>query len=81
MKWICSVSLAVSLALQPAFAGDPTVHHPMTEQARDAYVNNLLKKMTLDEKIGQLRLISVGPDTPKEAVREMIHKGQVGAIF
>ena len=24
---------------------------------------------------------SVGPDTPKEAVREMIHKGQVGAIF
>ncbi|MDS7720633.1 beta-glucosidase BglX [Pantoea ananatis] len=81
MKWICSVSLGVSLALQPAFAGDPTVHHPMTEQARDAYVNNLLKKMTLDEKIGQLRLISVGPDTPKEAVREMIHKGQVGAIF
>ncbi|MDN4125645.1 beta-glucosidase BglX [Pantoea ananatis] len=81
MKWICSVSLAVSLALQPAFAGEPTFHHPMTEQARDAYVNNLLKKMTLDEKIGQLRLISVGPDTPKEAVREMIHKGQVGAIF
>lgn len=81
MKWICSVSLAVSLALQPAFAGEPTVHHPMTEQARDTYVNNLLKKMTLDEKIGQLRLISVGPDTPKEAVREMIHKGQVGAIF
>ncbi|WP_194761503.1 beta-glucosidase BglX [Pantoea ananatis] len=81
MKWICSVSLAVSLALQPAFAGESTVHHPMTEQARDAYVNNLLKKMTLDEKIGQLRLISVGPDTPKEAVREMIHKGQVGAIF
>ena len=35
MKWICSVSLAVSLALQPAFAGEPTVHHPMTEQARD----------------------------------------------
>ncbi|KGD85235.1 beta-glucosidase [Pantoea sp. PNA 14-12] len=81
MKWICAVSLAVSLALQPALAGEPTVQHPMTEKARDAYVNNLLKKMTLDEKIGQLRLISVGPDTPKEAVREMIHKGQVGAIF
>ncbi len=81
MKWICAVSLAVSLALQPALAGKPTVQHPMTEKARDAYINNLLKKMTLDEKIGQLRLISVGPDTPKEAVREMIHKGQVGAIF
>ena len=37
--------------------------------------------MTVDEKIGQLRLISVGPDNPKEAIREMIKDGQVGAIF
>jgi beta-glucosidase len=37
--------------------------------------------MTLPEKIGQLRLISVGPDNPKEVIREMIKKGQVGAIF
>ena len=27
------------------------------------------------------RLISVGPDNPKEAIREMIKDGQVGAIF
>jgi beta-glucosidase len=53
----------------------------MTEQARDAFVNQLLSKMTLDEKIGQMRLISVGPDTPKSAVRDMIQHGQVGAIF
>ncbi|STR63629.1 beta-D-glucoside glucohydrolase [Klebsiella michiganensis] len=26
-------------------------------------------------------LISVGPDNPKEAIREMIKEGQVGAIF
>ena len=32
--------------------------------------------MTVDEKIGQLRLISVGPDNPKEAIREMIKNGQ-----
>ncbi len=50
-------------------------------QARDAFVTDLLKKMTVDEKIGQLRLISVGPDNPKEAIREMIKNGQVGAIF
>jgi beta-glucosidase (EC:3.2.1.21) len=81
MKWICSVSLAVSLAMQPAFADDLFGPHPMTEQARDAFVNQLLGKMTLDEKIGQMRLISVGPDTPKEAVRDMIQHGQVGAIF
>ncbi|MBZ6386152.1 MULTISPECIES: beta-glucosidase BglX [Pantoea] len=81
MKWIYSVSLAVSLALQPALAEELTGPHPMNAQARDAFVNQLLTKMTLDEKIGQLRLISVGPDNPKEAIRDMIQKGQVGAIF
>ena len=81
MKWIYSVSLAVSLALQPAFADTLRETHSLTEQARDAYVSQLLSKMTLDEKIGQMRLISVGPDTPKEAIRDMIQQGQVGAIF
>ncbi|SFN54734.1 beta-glucosidase [Candidatus Pantoea varia] len=81
MKWIYSVSLAVSLAMQPALAETMQGNHPMTEQARDAFVNQLLKKMTLDEKIGQLRLISVGPDNPKEVIRDMIQKSQVGAIF
>ncbi|WP_294902442.1 beta-glucosidase BglX [Tatumella sp. UBA2305] len=80
MKWIypllfASITLpsAIAVASQPAAFGD--------EKARDAYVTQLLAKMTLNEKIGQLRLISVGPDNPKSAIREMIRKGQVGAIF
>lgn len=81
MKWLCSVGVAVTLALQPAMADALFGNHPMTPQARDAFVTDLLKKMTVDEKIGQLRLISVGPDNPKEAIREMIKNGQVGAIF
>ena len=81
MKWIYSVSLAVTLAMQPAFADELFGPHPLTPEARDAFVTDLLTKMTLDEKIGQLRLISVGPDNPKEAIRDMIQQGQVGAIF
>ncbi|WP_338562381.1 beta-glucosidase BglX [Erwinia sp. E_sp_B04_7] len=81
MKWIYSVSLAAALTLQPAFAEDPSGQHPLTPEARDAFVTDLLNKMTLDEKIGQLRLITVGPDNPKEAIREMIKHEQVGAIF
>lgn len=80
MKWIYSASLAAALSLQPAFA-EPSGSHPLTPEARDAFVTDLLNKMTLDEKIGQLRLISVGPDNPKEAIREMIKHEQVGAIF
>ena len=81
MKWLCSVGAAVSLALQPAQADTLFGNHPLTPEARDAFVTDLLKQMTVDEKIGQLRLISVGPDNPKEAIREMIKDGQVGAIF
>jgi len=73
--------MAVSLALQPAYASSTFGEHPLTPQARDAFVTDLLTKMTVDEKIGQLRLISVGPDNPKEAIRDMIQQGQVGAIF
>ncbi|WP_241622213.1 beta-glucosidase BglX [Rosenbergiella australiborealis] len=75
-----SFVLPIALFSATLFAEPPTPIKPNTSQ-RDQYVSSLLKKMTLDEKIGQLRLISVGPDTPKSAVKEMIEKGQVGAIF
>jgi len=81
MKWMYSASLVAALVFQPVFADDLFGPHALTPAARDAFVTDLLKKMTLDEKIGQLRLISVGPDNPKEAIREMIKQGQVGAIF
>ncbi|SQC40194.1 beta-D-glucoside glucohydrolase [Klebsiella pneumoniae] len=50
MKWLCTVGVAVSLALQPALADELFGNHPLTPQARDAFVTDLLKKMTVDEK-------------------------------
>ena len=51
----------------------------------DVFVANLLSKMTLDEKIGQLNLLSVGFDItgPKisKNVDEKIRKGLVGDVF
>lgn len=81
MKWLCVVSMLSGLALSPAFAQETPITQGMHAQQRDAFVSNLMKQMTLEEKIGQLRLISVGPDNPKEAIREGIRKGQIGAIF
>jgi beta-glucosidase len=88
MKWLCSLSLVAGLiatTLSPVYADATQPAHPLVKpqstQQRDAFVTDLLSKMTLDEKIGQMRLISVGPDNPKEAIREMIKQGQVGAIF
>ncbi|RLM29092.1 beta-glucosidase BglX [Brenneria salicis] len=84
MKWLTSLTIAMGLACNPVFAQEtPPVPVSVTpsHQQRDAFVSDLMKKMTLNEKIGQLRLISVGADNPKEAIREMIRNGQVGAIF
>jgi len=82
MKWLCVVSLLSGLAISPAFAQDTSsATQGIHAQQRDAFVSNLMKQMTLQEKIGQLRLISVGPDNPKEAIREGIRQGQIGAIF
>ena len=53
MKWLCSVGVAVSLAMQPALAENLFGNHPLTPEARDAFVTDLLKKMTVDEKIGE----------------------------
>lgn len=71
---MCGLGLAVTLTLQPVMVETPFGYHPLTPPARDAFVNNLIKKMTLDEDVGQLRLMSVGPDNPKAAIREMIKK-------
>ena len=82
MKLISPYALVLPIALFSAnLFADSLPHSTKNETQRDQFVSSLLKKMTLDEKIGQLRLISVGPDTPKSAIKQMIEKGQVGAIF
>jgi beta-glucosidase len=51
----------------------------------DAYIKALMAKMTLDEKIGQLNLPSIGFDITgpilSQGVEGKIEKGQVGGVF
>ncbi|MDE2218743.1 MAG: beta-glucosidase BglX [Gammaproteobacteria bacterium] len=51
----------------------------------DARVDALLKKMTLDEKVGQLAQYSAGqptgPGTGRTDYNDMLAKGQIGALF
>src|SRR5690606_13500219 len=39
------------------------------------------QQMTLEEKIGQLRLISIGPEMPKQQLIKEIAAGRIGASF
>jgi len=58
---------------------------PLADPAIDNKVEQLLKQMTLDEKIGQLNQYSAGaptgPGTGRSGYPEMIAKGQVGSLF
>jgi beta-glucosidase len=48
---------------------------------KQAFIDNLLSKMTLQEKAGQLRLISVGGDLTLDKVLDQIEAGEIGGIF
>ncbi|CAM3604894.1 beta-glucosidase [Rouxiella silvae] len=50
-------------------------------QARELFISNLMKKMTLDDKIGQLNLVSVGPENPREQIMADIRADKVGGVF
>src|ERR1700733_13819665 len=51
----------------------------------DVFVDNLMSKMTLDEKIGQLNLVTVGRATTgsvvNKGVEDKIKKGDIGGVF
>lgn len=48
---------------------------------KPAFIEQLLRQMTLQEKIGQLRLISIGADMPRERLAEELAAGNVGGTF
>ncbi len=65
-----------------------TAQKPKTateKQKMDAFISNLMSKMTVDEKIGQLNLVTGGEATTGAAVstgvESKIAKGNVGGIF
>ncbi|TNF78560.1 beta-glucosidase BglX [Pseudomonas sp. ICMP22404] len=77
MKKLCLLGLFVSLASQSVLADNL----PAPIENKDAFISNLMKQMTLEEKIGQLRLISIGPEMPREMIRKEIASGNIGGTF
>ena len=77
MKKLCLLGLFVSLASHNVLAATT----PAPLENKDAFISKLMKQMTLDEKIGQLRLISIGPEMPRELIRKEIAAGNIGGTF
>jgi len=77
MKRLLPFVLLASAMSPYAFAAPPAL--PLDD--RQALIETLLERMTLAEKIGQLRLISIGGDMPRERIAEEIAAGRIGATF
>lgn len=74
---------AVVEELQPALTGKALYFRHDSEM--DRFVNDLMSKMTLDEKIGQLNLPSSGDFVTGEAkssdIGKKVEEGKVGGLF
>lgn len=85
MRMFSALALAASLVVAPAFADAPVAGNPPVAMpsaaAKQAFIDDLVARMTLDEKIGQLRLISIGADMPQARLIEEIAAGRVGGTF
>ena len=77
MRNMCLLGIVISLASPAVWAQTP----PAPLAPKDVFVAQLLQKMTEDEKIGQLRLISIGPEMPREMIRKEIAAGRIGGTF
>ena len=86
------IILIATLALSPVFSAQEMVNKPVQsyqttqyQTKRKAFVDNLLSKMTLDEKIGQLNLPTSGDFTTGQAqssdIGKKIEQGLVGGLF
>ncbi len=74
MKKIIIFLLSVTFSMQ-VLASSSAVDE------KKAFVNDLLSKMTLKEKVGQLRLLSVGGDLTLDKALDQIEAGEIGGIF
>lgn len=82
MNKLCVLGLLVSLASQSVLAdNNANSTAAATLQGKNAFITNLMKQMTLDEKIGQLRLISISSEMPQPKILKEIAAGRIGGTF
>ncbi|KQB52913.1 beta-D-glucoside glucohydrolase [Pseudomonas endophytica] len=77
MRNLCLLGVAISLASHSVWAQTPNIPLP----SKEVFVADLMKQMTEAEKIGQLRLISIATDMPREMIRKEIAAGRIGGTF
>jgi len=83
-NWLLASAIAMLIFIQPVVSQVTKTVDPGDEKM-DKFINTLMAKMTLDEKIGQLNLPSIGFDVTGPLVSQDVDKkiksGLVGGVF
>lgn len=87
--WLTSflIALQISTIPMPAIAALQIAEQQSTSESQtmNAFVSDLMSKMTLEEKLGQMNLLSIGFDVTGPVVSQdvdaKIKKGLVGGVF
>jgi beta-glucosidase len=77
MRLLASLTLSASMVCSPVLAGTTSD----SAGGKNEFIAGLMGQMTLDEKIGQLRLISIGADMPQPQILKEIAAGRIGGTF
>jgi len=79
---------AMAAAIAPVVAMNAAEAAPPKKTAmlagpdrKKAFIDDLIARMTVDEKVGQLRLISIGPEMPFAQIVEEIAAGRIAGSF
>jgi beta-glucosidase len=82
---MCFESATAQEKRPAAASSNSSFHSPLDDSIAEQKIDALLKKMTLEEKVGQLVQYSAGqptgPGTGRTDYNDMIQKGEVGALF
>ena len=69
--------MAANLAMAGAAQAQPSAN----PGSKKTFIDDLIRRMTVEEKVGQLRLISIGPEMPIAKLADEIAAGRIGASF
>jgi len=78
---MASAAFVAGMAALPASAKPKQARAADPAATKKIFVDKLIAQMTVDEKVGQLRLISIGPEMPFARIVEEIAAGRIAGSF
>lgn len=78
---MASAVFAAGMAALPAAARPKQAPAADPAATKKAFIDKLIAQMTVDEKVGQLRLISIGPEMPHAQLMDEVAAGRIAGSF